>query len=411
MVSDARQFLMSYSASTGFLPPPRQKKEAGHHAHFLPRNLLQPEVFYVCPAPQRGGAGIIAPPLLLKSENELQTALTACAPVWALCGDAPHEAARETSRRPAEFALRQRFCQLNPRGRVGNIVLDLDHDNGLNLLDAPPPTYTTMNPQSGHQQPGYLLADPVAVGGKALQAPLRYLQDIRRGLTRELCGDGAYSGLLSRGPYHPDHTTRLVSGRLWTLGELLRELPPMPGLSRKAATEAAEAADMEGRNCAAFEALRHVAYRLHDQGVSGAGLLRQVQHQAEELNRATFAQHTAGPLADRELAGIVKSICRWTDNHHQPKAKGKSSPREAMHSRERGGPLPEAEQRARQRAGQAVGATSRREATAARLRAAELELQAAGRLITAPALAELAGVGRTAALAYLRNSAQSGEID
>lgn len=52
-------------------------------------------------------------------------------------------------------------------------MLDLDHEDGLNLLDAPQPTYTTMNPQSGHQQPGYLLADPVAVGGKALQAPLR----------------------------------------------------------------------------------------------------------------------------------------------------------------------------------------------------------------------------------------------
>ena len=293
---------------------------------------------------------------------------------------------------------------------MGNIVLDLDHENGLDLLDAPPPTYTTMNPQSGHQQPGYLLADPVAVGGKALQAPLRYLQDIRRGLTRELGGDGAYSGLLSRGPYHPDHLTRLVSGRLWTLGELLRELPPMPGLSRRAATEAAEAADIEGRNCAAFEALRHVAYRLHDQGVSGAGLLRQVQHQAEELNRESFAQHTAGPLAARELAGIVKSICRWTDTHHQPKAKGKSSARSKAHSRERD-QLSEAEVAARIREGQAKGATSRREATTARLRAAEMELQAAGRLITAPALADLAGVGRTAVLAYLRNSAQSGEMD
>lgn len=287
-------------------------------------------------------------------------------------------------------------------------MLDLDHEDGLNLLDAPPPTYTTMNPQSGHQQPGYLLADPVAAGGKALQAPLRYLQDIRRGLTRELSGDPSYGGLVSRGPYHPDHITRIVSGRVWTLGELLRELPPMPGLSRKAATEAAEAADMEGRNCAAFEALRHVAYRLHDQGVSGAGLLRQVQQQAEELNRATFAQHAAGPLADRELAGIVKSICRWTDTHHKPT---KGSARSKTHSRDRAAPLPETDQRAKMREGQAKGATSRREATAARLRAAEVELQAAGQLITAPALAEQAGVERKTALAYLRNSAQSGEID
>ena len=332
------------------------------------------------------------------------------APSWALCGDTPQQAGREDSRRPAEFALRQRFCQLNPRGRVGNIVLDLDHEAGCIWPDAPQPTYTVINPQSGHQQPGYLLADPVAIGGKALQAPLRYLRDIRKGLTRELYGDPSYGGLVSRGPYHPDHLTRIVSGRIWTLGDLLRELPPMPGLSRRAATIAAEDADREGRNCAAFEALRREAYRLHDQGVSGAALLRQVQHQAEELNRATFAQHAAGPLADRELAGIVKSICRWTDTHHQPKARGKSSARSKAHSRERD-QLSEAEAAARIREGQAKGATSRREATAARLRAAEVELQAAGRRITAPALSELAGVGESTALRYLRNASQSAEME
>ena len=290
-------------------------------------------------------------------------------------------------------------------------MLDLDHEAGCIWPDAPQPTYTVINPQSGHQQPGYLLADPVAVGGKALQAPLRYLQDIRKGLTRELSGDPAYGGLVSRGPYHPDHLTRIVSGRIWTLGDLLRELPPMPGLSRRAATAAAEDADREGRNCAAFEALRHIAYRLHDQGISGAALVRQVQHQAEELNRETFAQHAAGPLADRELAGIVRSICKWVDAHHQPKARSSGSARSRTHSRDRGGPLPEAEQRARMREGQAKGATSRREATSARLRAAEVQLQAAGRLITAPALAELAGVSDKTALAYLRNSCHTPEME
>ena len=291
---------------------------------------------------------------------------------------------------------------------MGNIVLDLDHEAGCIWPDAPQPTYTVINPQSGHQQPGYLLADPVAVGGKALQAPLRYLQDIRKGLTRELSGDPAYGGLVSRGPYHPDHLTRIVSGRIWTLGDLLRELPPMPGLSRRAATAAAEDADREGRNCAAFEALRREAYRLHDQGVTGAALVRQVQHQAEELNRETFAQHAAGPLADRELAGIVRSICKWVDAHHRPTT---GSARSRTHSRDRGGPLPEAEQYARRLEGQAQGAATRREATSARLRAAELELQAEGRLITAAGLAERAGVSRPTAISYLQNAAQTGETE
>ena len=253
-----------------------------------------------------------------------------------------------------------------------------------------------------------MLLLPVSRGKNARQDIQQLAADVHRALTRELRGDPAFTGLISRGPFHPDHITRLVGGRLWTLAELLRELPPMWTLTRREAHRAADAADVEGRNCATFETLRHIAYRLHDQGVTGAALVRQVQHQAEELNRETFAQHEAGPLSARELAGIVKSICKWTDANHRPSSKG--SPREVIHSRDRGGPLPEAEQRARMREGQAQGAATRREATSARLRAAEVQLQAAGRLITAPALAELAGVERRAALRYLRNAAYTEEM-
>lgn len=354
--------------------------------------------------PKTGGEAIVSPPPFLDGDA-LHAALTVRAPSWALCGDAPHEAAREESRRPAEYALAQRFCQLNPRGRLGNIVLDLDHLHGLNLLDAPPPTYTTLNLESGHQQPGYLLAQPVARGKQAQQGPQRYADDVRRLLTRELGGDPAFSGLISRGPLHPGHVTRPVSGRVYTLGELLRSLPPMPGVSRRAANAAAEDADREGRNCAAFEALRFVAYGLHDQGVTGAALVRQVQHQADELNRSTFGQHAVGPLPARELAGIVRSICKWTDAHHRP---SKASARSRTHSRERK-QLTETQQAARIREGQAKGAMSRREATIARLRAAELELQAGGQLVTAAALVTLTGVGRTWVLRYLRNASQTAE--
>lgn len=286
-------------------------------------------------------------------------------------------------------------------------MLDLDHLHGLNLLDAPPPTYTTLNLDSGHQQPGYLLAQPVARGTQAQQGPQRYADDVRRLLTRELGGDPDFGGLISRGPLHPGHVTRPVSGRVYTLGELLRSLPPMPGVSRRAANAAAEDADREGRNCAAFEALRFVAYGLHDQGVTGAALLRQVQHQADELNRSTFGQHAAGSLTARELAGIVRSICKWTDAHHRP---SKASTRSRTHSRDRER-LSEAEQLIRRQLGQAQGAMTKREATSARLRAAKLELQAEGQLITATALAKLAGVSRPTAVSYLQNASQTAEMD
>lgn len=286
--------------------------------------------------------------------------------------------------------------------------MDCDHQHGPEALDAPPATYATVNPDSGHCQVGYVLLLPVSRGKNARQDIQQLAADVHRALTCELGGDPAFTGLISRGPFHPDHITRLVGGRLWTLAELLRELPPLRTLPRREANRAAEAADIEGRNCAVFEALRHIAYRLHDQGVTGAALVRQVQHQADTLNRETLAQHAAGMLPPRELAGIVRSICRWTDANHRPAT---GSARSRTHSRDRAAPLPEAEQRARMREGQAAGAASRREATSARLRAAEVQLQVAGRLITAPALAELAGVGLSTAARYLRTASHTKEME
>ena len=320
--------------------------------HLSPRQKSpRPRGFYDCP-PYRGGEGIISPPLLTDIDA-LHAALMERAPRWALCRDAPCEAACETSRRPAEFALRQRFCQLNPRGRLGTLLIDCDHQHGPLALDAPPATYATTNPDSGHCQAGYVLLLPVSRGKNARQDIQQLAVDVHRALTRELRGDPAFAGLISRGPFHPDHMTRLVGGRLWRLSELLRDLPPMPSLSRREAQRTAEGADIEGRNSAAFETLRFVAYRLKDQGVSGAALVGQVQEQAEELNRETLSQHEAGMLSPRELAGIVKSVCKWTEAHHRLSSKG--SPRSRIHSRDRGGPLSEAEQQARRQAGQAKG--------------------------------------------------------
>ena len=324
-----------------------------------------------------------------------------------MCGDTPQQAGREDSRRPADYALTQRFCQLNPRGRLGTLLVDLDHQDGPEALDAPPATYATTNPQSGHCQAGYVLLLPVSRGRNARQDIQQLAADIHRALTRELRGDRAFAGLISRGPFHPDHRTQLVGGRIWTLVELLRDLPPMPSMTRREVQRAAEGADIEGRNCAAFEALRHIAYRLHDQGVSGASLLRQVQQQGDTLNAEILAEHAAGPLNTRELGGIVRSICKWVDANHRP---ARGSTRSRMHSRDRER-LSEAQQAARMREGQAKGATTRREVTTARLRAAERQLIEAGELLTAPALAELAGVERKAALRYLRNAAQMAEIE
>lgn len=338
----------------------------------------------------QGGASIISAPTL-RNVTELREALLSRAPQWALCGSVPEQAAREESRRPAEYALEQRYCQLNPRGRLGIIVVDLDHHHGPDTLDAPPPTYSILNPASGHQQAGYVLADPVARSGRARRDIIQLADDVTRHLTRQLQGDPQFVGLLSRGPFHPEHVTRLIGGRLWTLRDLLQYLPPVPTtLTRREAAVALDGSAVEGRNCAAFEALRHVAYRLRAQGVTGQQLVAQVQAAGDDLNREVFSHHAAGPLSPRELAGIAGSICRWTHSHYRSPT---GSARSRIHSRDRDELEPE-EARAQIRAGQAAGAATRREATRAEIRAAVVTLTSQGQPVTAKTLMLVTGLSK-----------------
>lgn len=287
------------------------------------------------------------------------------------------------------------YWQPFPRGRVGGIWLDTDHRYGLDLLDGPLPTATVLNMLSDHQQDPYLFRDPVTYGGGSHRAPQQYLEDVRAALNRAHNADTAYTGLLARGPCHPQHVTRIMSGRVYTLSELAQELPPLRSATttRRELLQVAQVAENESRNCTAFELLRHIGYQLAREGHLGSQLQQQLQHQADRLNRIAWADHPSGPLNPSELRGIVRSIVRYIDRHHRPRA-NTGSPRSLIHSRDRGGALPEAEQQARMRQGQARGAENRREATRAAIQAAMTHLRAEGKAVTTSTIAERSGVAR-----------------
>lgn len=298
------------------------------------------------------------------------------------------------------MALQQRYCQLNPRGRVSILTFDLDHKRGPLALDAPPPTFATLNPKTGHQHAHYLLASPVSYGAKAHKGPQKLLEDVYSTLARELGADTAYNRLLTRGPYHPEHHTRLIAPRVYTLLELLEDLPPIaaPSMTHREAVQAGNMADSEGRNLAAFDALRRVAYSLKRKGVTGEQLRAQVQEHADLLNRDTLAQHVSGPLPRRELLGIVKSVCRWTDEKYTPKST--RSPRAAVHSRDRGGALSDAQQLDHRQQGQAQGAITKREATRQALRLAKAKLEAQGSPVTWQSIQIVTGLSKFAIYAH-----------
>lgn len=271
--------------------------------------------------------------------------------------------------------------------------MDLDRKGGINPLDGPIPTLTTLNTLSEHQQAAYFLLNPISYGGHSRRAPQQFLEDVLAGLVYAHDADRNYTGLLARGPLHPDHITRVMSGRIYTLAELAQDLPPLKKVvtTQQELRKLAELVEIESRNCETFEMLRHVGYRIGREGHLGEVLRRRLQDQADQVNRTAWADHPSGPLSASELRGIVESIVRYINRHHDPN-KASRSPRASIHSRDRGGALSEAEQLANRRAGQAQGAESRREATRTAVLAAVGQLVAKGERVTRQKLAEITGI-------------------
>lgn len=271
-------------------------------------------------------------------------------------------------------------------------MVDIDHEDGLNLLDCPPPTYTTINPASGHQQAGYLLAVPVARGGNARRDIQQLAADVTLNITRQLKGDTNFRGFISRGPLCPEHLTRVVGGRLWTLSELVRDLPPLTTMTRLQAATVSEDAEREGRNQSVFKNLSSVGFSLKNRNVSGQKLRDELEKTAEMMNQE-FLNHPAGPMSPREVATIVKSIFNFLETKYEPSTP--RSPRARIQSRDRE-PLSEAQQQARRELGQLEGAATKREATRAKLRAAVVTLTAQGQPVNAQTLKLVTGLGKTA---------------
>lgn len=345
--------------------------------------------FYVDHPKKRGGVAIIG-----VDAPEILNILTRSAPSWALCGDTPQVAGREESRRPSAEAVQERFYQPNPRNLCRSLLVDLDHQNGWDVLDAPHPSYAVVNTGTGHQHAGYLLAVPVNRSASALPEPQRLLETVRRGLVRELLADKSYSGLLSRGPAHPDHQLHVVTGRVWTLNELLCELPPQPDRLRPSRT--AHVDDMmreEARNVEMFEWLRHAAYSAARRGLRGDALRRALQDEAEERNVEQFRLYAEGQLPRGDLVIIVRSICKWVDDKYRASTTGSVRSRQYSWERQQ---ISAAERTARRQAGQQQGAQARREATRTQIAAAVDVLRQAGRPVTLSTLQAVTGLSRSA---------------
>lgn len=204
--------------------------------------------------------------------------------------------------RPGACALEHLYIQPNPPTSRRWLIFDVDHPGAVLTWDdahLPPPTIITINPENRHAHILYGLAVPVVTTEAGRGAPVRYAAAVEAAYSERLGSDAGYAGLITKNPFHSGWST-LTPGKLYELGELAEWVDLS---SRRARREVVGL----GRNCTLFDDLRHWAYsHLEKHQGDFDSWLRALQRRAGALN--AFPQ----PLPIREVAGIARSVGRWT---------------------------------------------------------------------------------------------------
>lgn len=190
------------------------------------------------------------------------------------------------------------------------MTFDLDDRFSWFLPDErglPPPTYLAVNRQNGHAHAGYLLIEPVSFYDGGRERPLQFFRDVERGFCRRLGADRGYSGFLTKNPVHSRWETDWQAKLPYRLDELNDSLDR----GDKRRTPRVESESAIGRNVSVFDAVRRVAYRevmrFKREGKTQEVFEKMLLGVADAVN-----QEFPLALYRQELAGIVRSIGKWT---------------------------------------------------------------------------------------------------
>ena len=166
--------------------------------------------------------------------------------------------------------------------------------------DLPTPSVHVTRTASGHAQVFYLLTRPVHRGDHARAAPMRLLARSSEYYRATFGSDSGYTGVLSSNPVHGDYQTSYPRNEPYTLTDLAAWIPKGWRVPRPATTA-------EGRNNELFAKLCKLALRCSDEG-----LLTWAR---------TINSEFSDPLADAEVRGTWRSVCRyrarWRGHGHQ----------------------------------------------------------------------------------------------
>ena len=216
--------------------------------------------------------------------------------------------------RTQQYALKERYLQLNPPHKCAWLVFDIDIPFfGLHADDfawqypweksgLPVPNYVAVTPSSGRYHMAYAIS-PVYTGEKARTNPLKFLAAIERTYQSLLEGaDQGFAGLMTKNPLHEEWQVYFFHGGEYDLSELADAVDGKLHPKRKSAPVRGY-----GRNCDLFDELRYYAYANVKHAPGYDAWFNELLGRAESIN-ATFAP----PILFSEVKGIAKSVAKWT---------------------------------------------------------------------------------------------------
>jgi len=233
------------------------------------------------------------------------------------CADDPSHGLLIRSR---QHALAFSHIQLNAPMEARWLAFDVDRADAAFAWDEASlcaPNIVAVNPENGHAHLLWALTHPVHARYATRQAPLSYLADIERGMARRLGADPGYAGLIAKNPRSSLWRVNWPAPFTYNLEQL------DAALTREDKRRSRELCEQVGfgRNCALFDEVRRIAYsqvlQCKRDGISTDGFRRHLEAVAQELN-LQFRGSPAGPLPQREVCSIARSVARWCYRHFTP---------------------------------------------------------------------------------------------
>jgi hypothetical protein len=222
--------------------------------------------------------------------------------------------------RSRDVAVKKSLIQPNTPFAVKWLVFDIDRDDAYFAYedrDLPVPSFIAVNNRNGHCHYGYMLRAPILKYENSIGTPIRFLEDVRRGMTRKLGADHNYTGLICKNPLNSMWCVEWNIGRPYELAELNDCLDKQDKKPFKSAGLPDDESVAIGRNKTVFDVVRQLAYRecrkFHSIVNGRDAYLDWLFSCATEAN-ADFSEGL--PL--QELHGICKSIFKWTWEKYTP---------------------------------------------------------------------------------------------